>query len=467
MGHHKTFADGEKIPTANINYWRDYRQYSSYAEIVAAVAGFGASDRFKRYLCEADGYEYYWNGTELLRIPAAGGGGGSASKGDYSYIIYKSGSDYYAEDDEGNVVYGGSVDAGGVDGADLAAVINAADNALPSYGGRILLSLYGTQSIGTKLDIDRRTKLSGLGRMTTHLQASTNLTHLIEIDPTDGIADWEISDLRLDMNSNNGDAIYCSHTSCYTPTSDYTIVGLNRLLIEGVASGYAGIYLLDPMYIDATQIRVRTSGYGLRFGHSGAQAVSWGNCTFHTIDVIARANNVIGLEVIAGASNNILNLTHWDHYQYYASNKTGCKGIYYEGSPRVVFTLPSVEFGGASDATNDVCCHLKDVIDVEIYNPYFWCGTNGVATTTGLFLEETGGAGAGSQCLRNKIFGGRINIGGSGVSIDDDVSAPDDVGHENIAIATRIYKQPSITSFKYVRCPVWGGAAFAMQDTYT
>jgi len=171
LGHHKTFAENEKIPTEYINYWRDYRKYDTYAEIVAAVSGFGASDMFKRYLCVADGYEYYWNGTDLVRIPSATGGGGSAAKGNYSYLIYKSGSDYYAEDSDGNVVYGGSGDAGGVDGADASAVIQAVIDAEPT--GIIFLKggTYDVSNASLKLQNDTAYHFRGEGKAFTILNA--------------------------------------------------------------------------------------------------------------------------------------------------------------------------------------------------------------------------------------------------------------------------------------------------------
>jgi len=64
--------------------------------------------------------------------------GTTTSLGSYSYIIYKSGVDWYAEDGEGNIIYGGSGDAGSVNGADPSAVIQACHDALTN-GGLVFL----------------------------------------------------------------------------------------------------------------------------------------------------------------------------------------------------------------------------------------------------------------------------------------------------------------------------------------
>jgi len=102
----------------------------------------GLKESFLWYDPTTHKYKFF-DGTSIQAIPGATGGGGSAAKGDYSYIIYKSGSDCYAEDNEGNVDYGGSGDAGGVDGADAHAVIDTAigaiDGTTNNLGGRIVL----------------------------------------------------------------------------------------------------------------------------------------------------------------------------------------------------------------------------------------------------------------------------------------------------------------------------------------
>jgi len=73
----------------------------------------------------------------------------------YSYMIYKEGSDYYAKNgDTGVIDYGGSDDAGGVDGTDAAAVIQAAIDIIDH--GRILLKA-AVYSLATRLDFtDKR-----------------------------------------------------------------------------------------------------------------------------------------------------------------------------------------------------------------------------------------------------------------------------------------------------------------------
>jgi len=75
----------------------------------------------------------------------------------WGYLIYKSGSDVYAINGDTCVVdYGGSLDNGGVDGANASAVIQQAINALPSDGGKIFFKagIYSiTQTIIGRLNL--------------------------------------------------------------------------------------------------------------------------------------------------------------------------------------------------------------------------------------------------------------------------------------------------------------------------
>jgi len=80
MGRHETYVDGQVVEH---NDFLDYRTYATYAEVVAAVAGFGFNETGRVYLCTATGMFYYWNGAALVPFPSTGGAGAPS---DRSYV---------------------------------------------------------------------------------------------------------------------------------------------------------------------------------------------------------------------------------------------------------------------------------------------------------------------------------------------------------------------------------------------
>lgn len=80
MGKHKVYIDGDKIQN---NDFMDYREYALYADLVAAVAGYGAAEVGRNFLCIETGRYYYWNGGALLPYPSTGGAGAPV---DASYV---------------------------------------------------------------------------------------------------------------------------------------------------------------------------------------------------------------------------------------------------------------------------------------------------------------------------------------------------------------------------------------------
>ena len=80
MGKHRVYVAGDKIQN---NDFMDYREYTLYADLVAAVAGYGALDAGKNFWCTETGRYYYWNGAALLPYPSTGGAGAPS---DASYL---------------------------------------------------------------------------------------------------------------------------------------------------------------------------------------------------------------------------------------------------------------------------------------------------------------------------------------------------------------------------------------------
>jgi len=80
LGKHRVYVAGDKIQN---NDFMDYREYTLYADLVAAVAGYGALDAGKNFWCTETGRYYYWNGGALLPYPSTGGAGAPS---DASYL---------------------------------------------------------------------------------------------------------------------------------------------------------------------------------------------------------------------------------------------------------------------------------------------------------------------------------------------------------------------------------------------
>jgi len=72
LGKHRVYVAGDKIQN---NDFMDYREYATYAELTVAVAGYGAAEVGRVFLCIATGTYYYWNGGALLPFPSGGGAG--------------------------------------------------------------------------------------------------------------------------------------------------------------------------------------------------------------------------------------------------------------------------------------------------------------------------------------------------------------------------------------------------------
>jgi hypothetical protein len=72
LGKHRIYIKGDKIPH---NDFLDYREYDTYADMVAASAGWGANEIGRISLVLAAGAYYYWNGAVNVVWPSTGGAG--------------------------------------------------------------------------------------------------------------------------------------------------------------------------------------------------------------------------------------------------------------------------------------------------------------------------------------------------------------------------------------------------------
>lgn len=80
MGRWKTYLGGQPV---DANELADVRVYDTYAEILAAIVGWGFNEIGREFVCLATGYKYYWNGAALVPYPSTGGAGAPVDK---SYV---------------------------------------------------------------------------------------------------------------------------------------------------------------------------------------------------------------------------------------------------------------------------------------------------------------------------------------------------------------------------------------------
>jgi len=200
---------------------------------------------------------------------------------DWSYLIYKSGSDYYAINGDTCVVdYGGSLDAGGVDGTDAATVIQSAIYASPN-GGKIVLK--GKFSLTATLILETSIWLAGIGVGGTGYEEATILENL-QTDGShcisaSGKVHLKISDMLIVGNENSGDGIRVENS---------------EIIVDNVfvsSHGGYGFYGIDCF-----------NGRGLFFSQfygNGKAGVYMNNCNGFAVEhVICKSNTEEGLVTI-------------------------------------------------------------------------------------------------------------------------------------------------------------------------
>jgi len=139
-----------------------------------------------------------WN--DLVAAVGASGTGNIVNT--VKYIIYKSGSDHCARNgDTGVVDYGGSGDAGGVDGADAAAVIQAVVDAINSAGGGTAVAKSALYEVSSRINMKTNATLVLMSGVTIKYTGAAlanygvidfnNIqnAHLIGLDSTSAIID--------------------------------------------------------------------------------------------------------------------------------------------------------------------------------------------------------------------------------------------------------------------------------------
>jgi len=260
------------------------------------------------------------------------------------------------------VVYGGPDDTGGVDGAVLADVMNAADNGLDANGGSIRLHLYGSHNLTSVFSQGKKTRLRGLGTETTILNVVGN-HNAIDINPTQTNANWSIEDLQIDMNQVTGDGIASTHAS---GDAEHNSSYIKNIKIWDVKAGQAGINLDDIYTMWMNQITIRTYGTGILLGKNAvAYNSNHGNSLIERIHITLRANNAVGVDLQASASYAAATLTTFNHLQVWSSTATGTIGFRNVGKNYyTTITQPILENMGKA-------VYLEDTRNVNIYNPYF------------------------------------------------------------------------------------------------
>jgi len=206
----------------------------------------------------------FWDGTTIQTLPSAVGAG--VYKLAPSFTIYTDGTDTYAMDEDGNVVYGGPGDAGGIDGANASAVIQAALDALTN-GGTILIKT-GTYTLNAKVTI-KHSKISLVGEDGTVLYCPFAGD---KIYVNGGLTDVRISNLTVDCASQSGNAIYVAGDSLnhvLRLTIDYMKI-FNAYPLNGIDATwtYESKYLFN---------HIEDCDGGLAVAHGGQNNIILGN----------------------------------------------------------------------------------------------------------------------------------------------------------------------------------------------
>jgi len=388
-----------------------------------STSGWGEAQKGWTWFNTTEGKYKYWTGVAVVTYPVTGGSGAptdasyvtiNAEAGldaevlhgsgitdplqihaplDVSYIIFKSGSTYYAR----------ACGAGlsNYNGTDAATVIQSAINALGADGAGVICVKKGEYDLQTSLTIGKKTILQGEGCQNTIFKVATNI-NAITISSNDTIGCWQINNLQIDMDSKNGHAIYTLHASDSGGRGRYKI---SNVIIENVASGYAGMYLTNIFNLLIENIRIRTAGTGIDL-RQATYSIDFGNSQLNSIRIGLLGANAIGFSATKGASGQAGNLLTVNDLEVLGGSNSETKGIYINGDTKLTFV------GG----TLEGCATTIHLVDSG-HNNFYLNFASSIAET-GKTIHISG------DSIENKFFGGWIACGDSnGYSIYDESNA--------------------------------------------
>ena len=281
---------------------------------------------------------HFYNGTGIVVIPSIGGG---SVNGTYilspSYTIYKSGTTYYAQDDDGTTDYSG---------ATFATVFNNARGALSTLAtgasGQIFLKK-ATYSLDSGITIGKKTQV--IAESGTVLDVTANLaTGAIIIDPTTSVeGSWRLENFEIDLNSHDGDGVYSTHSG--TTSANAVLPVMRNLYIHDVKAGYACVNLTNFMNTEFSNLRLRSAGTGMRLSQdTSSESEYFGNSVFSMIRIGITAANGVGLDLTttAGSTYAPIFLT-FTGLHVISGNYDGTIGVRIRGVRECSFTKTYIE----------------------------------------------------------------------------------------------------------------------------
>lgn len=385
----------------------------------------------------------YLNGQGAWSTPAGGSGG---ALGAYSYLIQINGADCEAYSSAGVLTYGGATDEGGVDGANHAAVIQAAINALPTANVRtgIIFFKVGTYNIAADITIGVQTQIIGESVQGVIFNVTANLTNgCFVITSSAGLSSgWNFSNFRIDLNQMNGNGIYSIYACRAT---GYKKHRMQDLIILEVKAGYAGIDLTNLFHASIDNILITTYNDGIVIRSD--ETMNWGNSALNNIYISLLANDCIGMDIIggAGSEDKALNVSTINRFQTYqaAGAYTGTIGLRITNDADITLTQLDIEhakYGVYLDT-----CHR-----IMFVNPYIF---NTIAAECAC-VYLTG------VCYQCNMVGGTLLTGDNAAAIAwDDNSTPSGARRNYITSGANVQYRYDLTNTYVRESYLWGNGA--------
>lgn len=250
--------------------------------------------------------------------------------------------------------------------SDFSTVMNSARatfGTLASGASGLIYVRNGTYSVTSTVIIGKETQIICDSGVVFNVTADVTA---IQIDPSVVTpVTWGLKYVHIQMNNHLGNGIYSAHAGQNSILSEPF---MNDVLIDGVANGYYGIYMLDPSAMSWDTVRVQYNGTGVYFGHGNVDTgTNYGNSIFNFLDLNPTGNNAVGLDIQGGynGGNDSLNLAEFHRLQTYPY------GGYWNGTIGVrINTERLISFYDSDLEGMSNAIILNNTHDINFYNTF-------------------------------------------------------------------------------------------------
>lgn len=358
-----------------------------------STAGWGSAEQGYMWFNTAEGKIKFWDGSVIQTLPSITGGG--TYKLTPAYTIYKSGSTYYAMDEDGNIDYSST---------NASYTVNSADNVLSALGGGTMIFKGYDYTFTAGISLGRENRIKGEGSRITTFTVSGSF-NMITIESSVGTVDycWAIEGIGIDMNG-HGTGIYSAYSSQSGHRGQCSIIDV---FITDIASGYCGIWLVNPFFLKQDMIDIRNNtGTGMKFTIDETPLAHLGNSEFDRIYIAVSGNNAVGLNVTDGTTYRTANLVQFNRFQVFSGNKayTGTFGIWWKSTTAL---SQNVQFNALDIEMLETGVYLDGMYYMTFIEPLVM--TEGsLATAYGFRLV--------GACRDINVIGGYISAGDNAAS---------------------------------------------------